>query len=190
MSRFNDRRVLLSCFSLALLLSVGVLSVGAFRVSATVNTFRPCDVIAGIGNSQFNWLRPDVCPGVPGSLTLVSTLNDGSGSTFTTGAAFDVASCDSAGVVAGIPNPNPGVPCLYATDFSTASVSVFDNTGAFLWFCGGSGAFASQPESVNVVPSGPYIVVGQAGADTIATAPLPCLAGFNYHPTWSSYNPR
>ena len=83
MFRFNDRRVLLSCISLALLLSVGVLSVGAFRVSATVNTFRPCDVIAGIGNSQFNWLRPDVCPGVPGSLTLVSTLNDGSGSTFT-----------------------------------------------------------------------------------------------------------
>ena len=177
----NSKRTFLVVMSLTLLLTVGVLSLGAMRpVNATVNTFRPCDVVAGIGFSQFNWLRPNVCPGIPSSLTLVQTISDPSSSFYTTGAAFDVASCESAGITGGIPNPNPGVPCLYATDFAASSVSVFDNEGNFLWFCGGLGAFGGEPESVSVVPSpgglSPVIVVGNAGSHNIETAPLPCTA--------------
>src|ERR1700730_14288614 len=118
----NIKRIGTAIFMAALLTAFVIpAALVATPAHAVVNTFQQCDLIAGVGGGTFNWYRPNVCPGIPSSLTLQGTLTSGAGG-YTTGASFDVASCDSAGVTGGIPNPNPGVPCLYATYFSTASV--------------------------------------------------------------------
>lgn len=186
--RKNDGKKISALTLLAVL--TGLFSATTFVLPVTVahaatNTFRPCDVVAGVSRGNFLWLRPDVCPGIPSSLTSQGTLTATGGTGFTTGAAFDVSSCDSAGVVGGIPNPNIGVPCLYATYIDTGSVAVFDNTGAFLYYCAGSGSFGGSPESANVVPTpggaSPILVVGNAGLGNIQSAPLPCLSTSTVH---------
>jgi len=101
-----------------------------------------------------------------------------------TGMGFDEGSCNSAGVVSGIPNPNPGVPCMYATDFSTSTILVFDNTGALIGTCAATGAGGPSVESVEAVEGtggvAPSVIAGGPGFRTVTggadieTGPLPC----------------
>lgn len=84
-----------------------------------VTTFAIGDVFVAVGSSSVQWRQPNG--------TLVTTLDDTSGSAFTTGMAFD-----SSGN-------------LYVTDFAAASVSKFDNTGTLL---GTFGSGYGTPESI------------------------------------------
>jgi len=101
-----------------------------------------------------------------------------------TGMGFDEGSCNSAGVVSGIPNPNPGVPCMYATDFGTSTIMVYDNTGSLIGTCAPTGYGGAQVESVeavegtggvapSIIAGGPDFRLATGGAD-IETGPLPC----------------
>src|SRR5579864_3255042 len=81
---------------LALLLGLSVV--------AFASDFQKGDVFVAIGNGSVNEYTPNG--------TLVQTLNDGTGSTFTTGMAFDAAGN------------------LYVTNFSTGNISQFNVHGA------------------------------------------------------------
>lgn len=86
------------------------------------------DVFAAVGNGQVKVFTP--------TGTLVGTLNDLSGSTFTTGMAFDAAGN------------------LYVTNFSTNNIAKFNNTGGLV-----ATAWAttpSTPESIVSVATGTY----------------------------------
>lgn len=159
--------------------------------AVTTNTFQPCDIFTAIGYGQINWYRPNTCPGIPSSVTFEGTLQvpqSGTGAvsnTYMTGMDFDIASCESAGTTGGIANPNPGVPCLYATMFDSYTIAVFDNTGAYLGTCGAAGSINNYPESIETVPGtggvAPGIVSGGPGFGLstayITTGPLPCSSG-------------
>ena len=178
MLNHNFKHVFLVTLSLTLLLAVGVLSVGAFRpVYATTNTFQPCDIFTAVDSGSINWYRPNTCPGIPSSVTLQGVLTGGS--SYMTGMGFDPASCESAGVTGGIPNPNPGVPCMYATDFGTGSILVYDNTGALLGTCFILGGAGSGVESVEAIEGtggiAPGLIAGVAdGVGQMDQGPLPC----------------
>lgn len=100
------------------------------------------DVFASVSNSTVNVYTP--------AGSLVCTLNDGSGATFTTGSAFDAAGN------------------LLVTNFASGTVSRFSNSGALL-----SSSFISSdntPESVVNVATGPFAgstFIGGPGAATI-----------------------
>src|SRR5487761_229383 len=174
----NLRHLVLVTFSLTLFLAVGVLSVGAYRpVNAVTNTFQPCDVFTAVSNGEINWYRPNTCPGIPSSVTFQGVLTGGF--SYMTGMGFDEGSCNSAGVVGGIPNPNPGVPCMYATNFGTSSILVYDNTGALLGTCFASGGAGTAVESVEAIQGtggvAPGVIAGVAdGAGQMDQGPLPC----------------
>jgi hypothetical protein len=105
--------------------------------SAFAAAFTSGDVFAAIGNSQVEEFTPN---GV-----LVQTLNDLSGSGFTTGMAFD------------------GSGNLYVTNFSTGTVSKFNADGTLAstnFMIGGP----SSNESIVVNQAGNFIVGGPSGS--------------------------
>ena len=178
---------LTSLFTVALLL--GSASLGAVVLvipavpahAVTPNTFQQCDIFSATVNGQIDWYRPNVCPGIPSTVTFQATLCAGTPSPIIsgtctpvypgnamTGMALDYAECAL----------GAGNPCLYATGFNSNSVYVFDNTGAYLGTCGAPGAFSTDVESADVVPGfsgGPSIFFGQAdGTTNIYQFPLPC----------------
>jgi hypothetical protein len=173
----------LALLSLALLLGLGIMPVALIRPASAgvTNTFQGCDIFTAIGYGQINWYRPNTCPGVPSAVTFQETLQvpqSGPGAipnTYMTGMDFDTASCQSAGVTGGIANPNPGVPCLYATMFDSDTIAVFDNTGAFIGTCGAVGSIGGDPESVETVPGsgGPSYRYATGGSEVV-NGPLPC----------------
>ncbi len=96
-------------------------------------SFSSGDVFAAIGTSQIKAFTP--------TGTLITTLNDGSGSTYTTGMVFD------------------GAGNLYVTNFSTGNISKFDSTGTLVNSSFMSGGL-SAPESILVNKAGNFIVGG------------------------------
>jgi hypothetical protein len=110
-----------------------------FAFSGWAAAFTLGDVFAAVGNGQVKEFTPNG--------TLVQILNDGSGSTFTTGMAFD-----SSGN-------------LYVTNFSGTTVSKFNNNGtlANTNFLTGY----ATPESILLDASGNFYVGGN-GSATIA----------------------
>jgi PEP-CTERM motif len=111
------------------------------------------DPFASVGSSTVNEFTP--------TGTLVQTLDDTSGSTFTTGSAFD----------------SPGN--FYVTNFSTGTVSQFDGSGNLL-----NVSFATPPpgglvESISFAKNGDFYVGGQ-GANIQEFSPTGALiATFN-----------
>jgi hypothetical protein len=104
---------------------------------ASAGTFAQGDVLVAIGNSEVNVFTP--------TGTLVTTLNDASGSTFTTGMVFDASGN------------------LYVTNFSLGTVSQFDPNGNLLnssFMAGG----LSSPESILVNMAGNFYVTGPSAA--------------------------
>jgi hypothetical protein len=186
MEHRNLSRFSVGILSLALLLGLGILPVATIRpANAITNTFQSCDIFTAVSSGNINWYRPDTCPGIPSSVTFQGVLSGGS--SYMTGMGFDEGSCNSAGVVSGIPNPNPGVPCMYATDFGTSTILVFDNTGAMIGTCAPTGAGGPAVESVEAVQGtggvAPGIIAGGpdfrtvSGSADIETGPLPCGSG-------------
>jgi len=184
MARRNISHVSIGILSLALLLGLGILPVAVIRpANAVTNTFQACDIFTAVSDGNINWYRPDTCPGIPSSVAFQGVLSGGS--SYMTGMGFDEGSCNSAGVVGGIPNPNPGVPCMYATDFGTSTILVFDNTGAMIGTCAPTGAGGAAVESVEavegtggvapgVIAGGPDFRITSGGGAAIETGPLPC----------------
>jgi DNA-binding beta-propeller fold protein YncE len=113
-SRIGSRRT-----SAVVVLSVGLLLAAAFPAGAAV-PFSVGDVFAAIGNSQVKHFSP--------TGTLLETLNDTSGTTFTAGMCFDTSGN------------------LYVTNFDANSISKFDNTGTLVAAAYISG-IATAPES-------------------------------------------
>jgi hypothetical protein len=186
MARRNLSHVSVGILSLALLLGLGILPVAVIRpVNAVTNTFQPCDIFTAVSDGQINWYRPSACPGIPSSVAFQGVLSGGS--SYMTGMGFDEGSCNSAGVVSGIPNPNPGVPCMYATDFGTSTILVFDNTGALIGTCAATGSGGPSVESVEAIEGtggiAPGVIAGgpefhaAAGGAYIESGPLPCGSG-------------
>jgi hypothetical protein len=96
------------------------------------------DVAVAVGNSQVKVFSP--------TGTLLETLNDASGTPFTTGMVFD------------------GSGNLYVTNFGAGSISKFDSNGSLV-----SSSFmtaSNTPESILVNQAGNFLV-GGAGAPTI-----------------------
>jgi hypothetical protein len=118
----------------------GILTLGlALNVQAGT-MYKFGDVFVSVGSGQVQEFTPT---GV-----LVQTLNDGSGSTFTTGSAFD-----SAGN-------------LYVTNFSIGSVSKFDNSGNLINMNFITGQVF--PESISFHSGGTFSAfVGDAGSNLI-----------------------
>jgi len=115
-----------------LLLAI-LLFTGSAGLGQTAPTFQNGDVFAGVGNGQIKWYRNGV---------LIATLQvpGDPPPAYDTGMAFDAAGN------------------LYSTDFSSGTVSKFDNSGNFL------GTFASgmvDPESILFDSTG-NAYVGQA----------------------------
>jgi len=166
----NTARNLLS---IALATTLALAFVGPFAPAHAVNTFQTCDIFTGVGGGQINWFRPNVCPGVPSSVTLQATLQaTGFTDTYVTGMTFDTnGGCQTI-----------GDPCLYATTFSANTIAVFDVTGAYLGTCGAAGGADptgnSDIESAIAVPgfsTGPSIFFGQAdGNRNVLQYPMPC----------------
>jgi hypothetical protein len=127
-------------FSLTLILAAGF--TGTAVADPFPGGYPMGDVFAAVGNSTVEVFTP--------TGTLVATLNDGSGTAFTTGMAFD-----SAGN-------------LYVTNFGAGTISKFSNTGALLassWATAGN-----TPESIVAVGTGPNagtFFVGGPGAANI-----------------------
>jgi hypothetical protein len=121
----------------------GILTLGlALNAQASNNpsAYKFGDVFVSVGNSTVEEFTPT---GV-----LVQTLNDASGSTFTTGSAFD-----SAGN-------------LYVTNFSVGTVSKFDNKGNLV----NTNFITGQtlPESISFHSGGNFsAIVGDAGSNLI-----------------------
>ncbi len=104
---------------------------------ASAASFAVGDVFAAVGNSQVKVFTP--------TGTLLTTLSDSSGATYTTGMVFD------------------GSNNLYVTNFDTGTISKFDPTGALLnssFFHGGLNA----PESILVNKAGNFLVGGPSTA--------------------------
>ena len=120
-------------FALVALCSLGL------TVPALASNFQVGDVFAAIGNGQVDVFTP--------TGTLVQTLNDGTGSTFTAGMAFD------------------NLGNLYVTNFSIGTVSEFDKTGALVNanFITGQVNNESIATEVGKFP----ILVGDAGQNKI-----------------------
>lgn len=125
------KNLILKTISMTLILGASVASRG-YAGSA----YQPSDVFAAVGNGQVYEFSP--------TGTLIQTLNDGTGSTFTTGMAFD-----SAGN-------------LYVTNISQGSVSKLDNSGNILnsSFLNTGGQGMSEPESIVATGSGNFFVGG------------------------------
>ncbi len=128
------KNLILKTISLAL-----VLAAAAATRSYAGSAYQPSDVFAAVGSGQVYEFSP--------TGTLIQTLDDGSGSAYTTGMAFD-----SAGN-------------LYVTNFATGTVSQLNNTGGIVNtnFITGQ----SNPESLVYTSSG-SIFVGDAGRNTIS----------------------
>jgi DNA-binding beta-propeller fold protein YncE len=107
------------------------LATGVFAAPAWALTFQTGDVIASVGSSQVQVYRGG---------SLIGTLNDGTGSAFTTGSTTDAAGN------------------LYVTNFSTGTISKFDQNGNSL---GTVGSGFLSPESIVFSQSG-TAYVGQA----------------------------
>ena len=117
------------------------LALGTILISSTgwAAAFTAGDVFAAVGNGQVKEFTPNG--------TLVQTLNDGTGSSFTTGMAFD------------------GSGNLFVTNFSSTTVSKFNSDGALA-----SSNFLtgySTPESILLDALG-NLYVGGNGTATIA----------------------
>lgn len=116
--------------------AVGLIFTLAFSISAQAGSlYGKGDVFAAIGNGRVDEFTPR---GV-----LVQTLNDGSGSTYATGMAFD-----SAGN-------------LYVTNFSIGTVSQLNNSGGVLNTTFITGQV--NPESIVATGGGATFWVGDAG---------------------------
>ena len=100
---------------------------------ARAASFTTGDVFAAVGNSQVKEFTP--------SGTLITTLNDGSGSTYTTGMVLD------------------GAGNLYVTNFSVGTVSKFDSTGTLINSSYMSGGLSS-PESILTNKAGNFLLGG------------------------------
>jgi hypothetical protein len=107
------------------------LATGLFAAPALALTFQSGDVFASVGSSQVQVYRGGV---------LIGTLNDGQNSAFTTGSTTDAAGN------------------LYVTNFSTGTISKFDQNGNSL---GTVGSGFISPESIVFSQSG-TAYVGQA----------------------------
>jgi len=130
------RRLVTTAFAL-------VAAVALVGTAQAGNPFVLGDVFVAIGNGQVGEFTPN---GV-----LTQTLNDGTGSTLTTGMAFD-----SSGN-------------LYVTNFSLGSVSQFNVNGILTnpTFITGTG-HQTNPESISMVSGGHFpMLVGDAGQNTI-----------------------
>ena len=120
-------------------------SAGIANAAACNSPYVHGDVFASLGGGSVSVFTP--------TGTLVCTLNDGQGG-FTTGSGFD-----SSGN-------------FYVTNFSSASVSKFDNSGNLV-----NGTFhsgLSAPESITVVANGPF-----AGSSFVSTEGSATLNQFN-----------
>jgi hypothetical protein len=117
----------------------GTLALGLAVTAQAGTSYQLGDVFVAIGNGQVNEYTP---AGV-----FVQNLNDASGSSYTTGMAFDASGN------------------LYVTNFSTGSASKFDNSGNLLntnWVTG-----QSNPESI-AMPGGMFpALIGDASRNTI-----------------------
>ena len=133
-SQFDSRRTV----ALAVGLAVGLSLAAAFPARAAV-PFSVGDVFAAIGSSQVKHFSS--------TGTLLETLNDTTGSTYTAGMCFDTAGN------------------LYVTNFSTDSISKFNNTGTLVAANYITG-IATGPESC-VFDSAGNQYVGTANASKI-----------------------
>jgi streptogramin lyase len=131
---FDSRRTT----GFAVVLAVGLSLAAAFPARAAV-PFTVGDVFAAIGSSQVKHFSP--------TGTLLETLNDTTGSTFTAGMCFDAAGN------------------LYVTNFDANSVSKFNNTGTLV-AANYISAIATHPESC-VFDSAGNQYVGTADAAKI-----------------------
>ncbi len=121
-------------FSFRLVLGAAIFSCAAYAGSA----YQSGDVFAAVGNGLVDEFTP--------TGTLVQVINDGSGSAFTTGMAFD-----SGGN-------------LFVTNFSNGTVSKLDNSGNII-----NSSFITgltNPESLAISNAG-NIFVGDAGTNKI-----------------------
>lgn len=115
-----------------------LLLVAAVTVMAGPITYTPGNVYVATGSSTVEVFNP--------TGNLLATLNDGSGTLFTTGMVFD------------------GSGNLYVTNFGTNNISKFDSSGNLV-----SSAFmtaSNTPESILVNQAGNFLV-GGPGAPTI-----------------------
>ncbi len=119
-------------------------STGGVYAAACSSAYQLGDVFASVGNSTVDVFTP--------TGSLVCTLNDASGTAFTTGSGFDKSGN------------------FYVTNFDAGTVSKFDNTGTLV-----SSSFMSSgntPESVDNQSTGFYSglsLVGGPGSSTINT---------------------
>ena len=154
---------------LALLTVTATLLVPNMTQAHAVNTFQKCDLFASLrSDSKIAWWRPDKC-GIPTSMTLQGVLQ-APGITGVTGGGmtFNVPGCAL----------GPGKPCLYATEFTSDTVAIFDNTGTFLSTCGTG--YNRDPESIFIdTKSSPgAIYVGQPdGTHHVLKFNLDCSTG-------------
>ncbi len=117
-----------------------VLFLGLVTAAQAGTQYQFGDVFVSVGNGTVVEYTP--------TGSVVQTLNDGSGSSFTTGSGFDAAGN------------------LYVTNFSTGSVSKFDNMGNIV----NTNFITGQvnPESVSFNPGGAFpVLVGDAGQNII-----------------------
>jgi hypothetical protein len=131
-SHFDSRRTV----AFAVVLVAGLSLVVAFPARAAV-PFSVGDVFAAIGNSQVKHFSP--------TGTLLETLNDTTGTSFTAGMCFDTAGN------------------LYVTNFDANSISKFNNTGTLV-AANYISAIATHPESC---------VFDTAGNQYVGTADAP-----------------
>jgi PEP-CTERM motif len=132
-SRRGTRRSRLLSTTAVAVLTLG--SAGAAHATACSTPYVTGDVFASVGNSTVDVFTP--------TGTLSCTLNDGSGTQFTTGSGFD-----SSGN-------------FYVTNYSSATVSKFNNSGGLV----NSSFMASNniPESVDNQATGFYAGVSNVG---------------------------
>jgi hypothetical protein len=114
-----------------------LLAAAAISALAGPVTIASGDVVVAIGNSQVEVFTP--------TGTSLGTLNDGSGTAYTTGMVFD-----SAGN-------------LYVTNFGADTISQFGPTGTLLSSAFMTGA-ANTPESILVNAAGNFLVGGPGAA--------------------------
>lgn len=122
-----------------LVLALVVISTLGLAASAQAGNFQIGDVFAAVGNGQVEVFTP--------TGTLVQTLNDGTGSTYTAGMAFDT------------------LGNLYVTNFSLGTISEFNNSGTLV----NANFITGQVnnESISTEAGKFPILVGDAGQNKI-----------------------
>jgi PEP-CTERM motif len=146
---FLSKKLVLTTGLAGALVAVGLSgSAAPASAAACSSTYVKGDVFASVGNGTVDAFTP--------TGTLLCTLNNGTGSTFTTGSGFDN-------------NEN-----FYVTNFGPGGVSKFDNSGGLVASTFMANGAVTSPESVNIVSKGTF-----AGSTFVGGPDTPSIDQYN-----------